>query len=374
MKINQFIQRIHSNINTILSTTILIILVSTAQQCDKKITPAQDFQFKTPAHFGKTYVIPETNPMTQEGVELGRMLFYEHALSRDSSLSCATCHQQALAFTDGMDVSIGIDGQSLDRSAMSLVNLLWVNQFFWDGRAESLEEQALIPLTDPREMDMNLEEAVNRLQNSALYPPLFKKAFGTKKINPILIARALGQFQRTLISSDSRYDKIINGELTPTLDEQRAINLFMTHPVPEVSIRGGNCGDCHGSHLTTLNTFHNNGLDSKPKDPGLKRITDDPYDLGKMRAPSLRNIALTAPYMHDGRFKTLEEVLDHYNEHIQYSDYLDPLIMEATNEVDGESLLLTEQEKQDILLFLHLLTDSTFIQNPKFSDPFTKEN
>ncbi|MEO1654719.1 MAG: cytochrome c peroxidase [Bacteroidota bacterium] len=303
-----------------------------------------------------------------------KLLFYDKALSLDSSFSCATCHQPEKGFTDGRAFSLGQDGKDLDRSAMSLVNLLWVDQFFWDGRSPSLEDQVLGPLFDPREMGMTEALAIQRLKARPMYPPLFKKAFGSSQISLINIQKALAQFERTLISANSRYDQIVRGEVKATERELRAINLFMTHPVPDINLRGANCGDCHGSHLTTLNTFHNNGLDSTIQDPGLGGVNGLKSDLGKMRVPSLRNIALTAPYMHDGRFQTLEAVLDHYNEHIQNAPNLDPLIMEASNEPDGGSLLLTKEEKEDIILFLHMLTDSSFIENPAFQDPFLKKD
>ncbi len=353
---------------------LLLYVVLMANQCSEspsELNPqAEAYTFKTPAHFGNKYQIPEDNPMTQAGIALGRKLFYEKRLSLDSSISCGSCHQQKRAFTDGRALSQGIQGQLVDRSAMALQNLLWVDQFFWDGRVSSLEVQALIPIQDEREMGISLEEAVQRLQGTSLYPPLFQEAFGTEIISSENIAKALAQFQRTLISANARYDQIVRGEADPSEREQRAINLFMTHPVAEINLRGANCGDCHGSHLITLNTFHDNGLDSIPQDEGLALFTGKPQDRGKMRAPSLRNIALTAPYMHDGRFQTLKEVLDHYNEHIQPSPNLDPLIIEATNELDGQSLLLSEEEKEDIIFFLHMLTDSTFIQDERFSNPF----
>ncbi len=350
----------------------LLIWAFTIGAFSLKDTDISQYILQTPPHFGKLYQIPEDNPMSEEAVTLGRMLFFDPILSRDSSMSCGTCHQPQKAFTDGKAFSTGIKGHHSRRSAMSLVNLLWTKEFFWDGRATSLEEQALIPIQDSLEMNLSLEEAVQRLRNTKNYPRLFKKAFGSKKITAQNIAKAIAQFERTLISANSRYDKIILGEVQPTEREQRAIQLFMTHPVPEAGLRGANCGDCHGSHLTTLNTFHDNGLDKNPTDKGRGAITGRSYDEGKMRAPSLRNIALTAPYMHDGRFGTLREVLEHYNEHIQPSPQLDPLIMEATNEMHGESLLLTEQEKEDILLFMHMLTDSTFITDERFQNPFRR--
>jgi cytochrome c peroxidase len=336
------------------------------------IPPAEQgpYSLELPFYLSRQFTIPEDNPLTKEGVQLGRMLFYEKRLSGDNTQSCSSCHQQKLAFSDGLRFSKGIAGQNGKRNSMSLVNLLWVRQFFWDGRSNSLEEQALIPIEDPVELHQPLDRAVAKLQNTSFYPARFKLAFGSDKITPENIAKALAQFQRTLLSTNSKYDQHLRGEYKPTPQELNGINLFFTHPVAEIGLRGANCGDCHGSHLTTLNTFHNNGLDAEPTDPGREAVTNRPTDRGKFRAPSLRNIALTAPYMHDGRFQTLEEVLDHYNEHIKNSPTLDPLIIEASNEPAGRSLLLTEQEKKDVIAFLRLLTDHEFTQDKRFSDPF----
>ncbi|MCU0445162.1 MAG: cytochrome-c peroxidase [Microscillaceae bacterium] len=350
-----------------------MLLVITAGNFWQKESQASDYQLITPAHFGNQYQIPADNPMSEAGVELGRHLFYDVRLSRNDSISCATCHQPQLGFTDGKARAVGIAGRIHSRSSMALVNLLWTKQFFWDGRVSSLEAQVLLPIQDPKEMDMPINQLVGKLQKLPEYPPMFKKAFGIGKISPQNIAKAIAQFERTLISGNARYDQIVSGKIAPSEREQRAIQLFMTHPIPEAGIRGGNCGDCHGGYLTQLNTFHNNGLEQEPLDWGLGAITGKTFDRGKMKAPSLRNIALTAPYMHDGRFKTLREVLDHYNDHVQSSKYLDPLIVEATNEVDGQSLLLTEAEKADIIYFLNMLTDSSFINNPKFANPFKAE-
>jgi cytochrome c peroxidase len=333
----------------------------------------EPYPLQAPQHFGVQYEIPKDNPLTKEGVALGRKLFYDTRLSSDNSISCATCHKPELAFTDGLQASIGIRGQVSPRNAPSLANLLWQKKFFWDGRAQSLEEQVLHPIESVIEMDMSLPALVGKLQTLGEYPDLFRKAFGQKKITKETIAKALAQFVRTLVSGNSRYDRITRGEVLPTEQEKRAIALFFTHPIPEIGVRGANCGDCHGSHLTTLGTFHDNGLDSLPTDKGLGGITGKATDVGKMKTPSLRNIALTAPYMHDGRFKTLREVVEHYNAHIQNSPNLDPLIAQASNEVEGTTLKLTEQEKEDILLFLQMLTDSSFIQNKAFQNPFLRE-
>lgn len=353
----------------------LLCIMWCQMACKKQEETSPDnpsFVLNTPDHFGQSFVIPDDNPTTKAGVDLGRHLFFDKRLSATNEVSCASCHQPSKAFTDGRAVSVGINGRTTNRSAMSLVNLLWVDRLFWDGRAKTLEEQALLPIQDVREMGLTLEELVQKLKAIPEYIPKFKEAFGTEEVSPDLVAKALAQFQRTLISAGSRYDKIARGEAQATAREQRAIDLFFTHPEPAapIPLRGGNCGDCHGGNLTTLNTFHNNGLELIPKDLGLAIVTGQASDNGKMRAPSLRNIALTAPYMHDGRFKTLEEVLEHYNEHIKAATNLDPLITAASNEVNGKTLALTTQEKADIVFFLKMLTDSTFIQNPVFQNPF----
>jgi cytochrome c peroxidase len=362
-----------------ISVVCASLLVWACKKDDTRIIPDETidqtgpYTLVTPRYFGD-YQMPVDNPLTKEGVALGRMLFYEKMLSNNNTVSCASCHQQQKAFTDGRPVSTGSEGLTGKRSSMSLVNLLWNKRFFWDGRSTTLEEQALIPIQDPVEMHQSLEEAVNKLQKDAVYPLKFKQVFGTETITPQQIAKALAQFQRTLISANSKYDQYLNKQYQPTSLELAGEALFMTHPVAG-RLRGGNCGDCHGGFLTTLGNFHNNGLDTESADAGLQAVTGRASDKGKFRAPSLRNIAITAPYMHDGRFNTLQEVLDHYNDHIRMSETLDPLILEASNEqvVPGEQikLHLTQQEKTAIIAFLQMLTDSTFITDARFSNPFS---
>ncbi len=340
-------------------------------------TPLDDFS--APFYFG-LFELPADNPLTQEGVELGRMLFYETSLSKDSTISCATCHQQSRAFTDGRKLAIGIRGQELDKNSMSLVNMLWsTSHKFWDGRAANLEDQALVPIQDIKEMDLKMSEVLRRLNSNPEYKIKFKSAFNTNEIKEKHVAKALAQFQRTLISQDSKYDKFLKGELQLSEQEQLGLQSFFTHPDPSVGLRGSNCGDCHRNFLTDgfkdgLDGFANNGLeDDEHLENGLFDVTKNPLDKGKFKIPSLRNIALTAPYMHDGRFITLEEVLDHYNDHIRVSSTLDILIREASNEYrkpgDPISLKLTQEDKNDIIVFLNTLTDSTFITNEKYADP-----
>jgi len=306
-----------------------------------------------PAYFGNRIDIPVNNPMTVQGIRLGRMLFYETALSANRQLSCATCHRQELAFTDGKAFSAGVDGVLQERSTMSLANLLWVRNFFWDGRARGLEQQAQTPLTNPHEMGQGLDVSAVRLQGMSMYPPLFRAAFGNDTIKGEMILMALAQFERTLISANSRYDRWLQGVYQPTASEAAGIELFYGK---------GGCGHCHGGPKTYSELYHNNGLDSVSKDPGREKITGETYDRGRFRVVTLRNIALTAPYMHDGRFTTLEEVVDHYSDHIVSSVTMSPFIRGNLN--------LTAVEKKDLLSFLRMLTDSSFITDPRFSDPF----
>lgn len=354
-------------ISLLIALCVAVSIKSCKQKEESKVHPAV---IDAPFYFG-TYQIPADNPATADGVALGRMLFYETKLSGNNTMSCASCHKQEHAFSDNNTFSIGIDGIKGTRQSMSLTNLLWQKEFFWDGRTRSLEEQALIPIQNPMEMHQTLEATISKLQASANYPALFQKAFGTEQITSALIAKALAQFERTIISSGSRYDAYINNKAQNplTAQELNGMNLFFTHPSPENGLRGANCGDCHAGSLTFGSALHNNGLDSTFKDLGLGAVTSRVNDNGKFKTPALRNIALTAPYMHDGRFQTLEEVLDHYNEHVLPSATVDPLLS-ASNKINGKSLMLTAQEKADVIAFLKTLTDNSIITNPKLSSPF----
>jgi cytochrome c peroxidase len=355
-----------TKLNCLLLSMALVCMVLSALKADDD-TP-QPYPLVYPANFGGRFTIPPDNPTTKEGVHLGRMLFYEKKLSADNTLSCGSCHQQKLAFSDGKALSVGVDKSLTSRNSMALVNLLWVRNFFWDGRSASLEDQAVFPMTNPHEMGQSLEESVRKLQQTTTYPALFKKAFGVASIDADKIKKALAQFERTLISADSPYDRYLAGTYQPTAQELRGMALFMEPPSPERGLRGANCGHCHGGPKTFKELFHNNGLDAEPKDTGIEAISHQASDKGRFRVPTLRNIAQTAPYMHDGRFKTLEEVINHYNEHLQENPTLSTFLKGVSNEKGGKSLLLNAGEKADIAAFLHMLTDSTFINNPAFSD------
>jgi cytochrome c peroxidase len=337
--------------------------------------------FEAPFVFGR-FQLPEDNPLTQEAVELGRHLFYDPRLSGDNTVSCSTCHLQRLAFTDGKPTAIGVSGRALAFNSMSLANLMWgPRRFFWNGRVSTLEEQALVPIQHPDEMAQDLDDLVDELGEDETYRLLFDAAYG--KISPESIAAALASFQRTLVSANSRYDQFLRGEVTLSGQEELGRKLFMAHPDTKASLRGANCIDCHSQFLTSgfstrLDGFSNNGLDAEAYLPaGLQEVTGKPEHRGLFKVPTLRNIALTAPYMHDGRFGTLEEVLNHYNEGISVSSTLSPLILEASNldiaPGDRVSLNLTAEETAAVIAFLHTLTDEDFVTDKRFSNPFLAE-
>ena len=324
-----------------------------------------------PTTFPPPPAAPADNPLTVEGVALGRRLFYDKALSVDNSVACASCHRQELAFSDGRARALGVNGASTPRSAMPLANLVWEPRLTWDGAAGTLENQARTPLENPVEMHQPLSAGVARLQAGSTYPALFRAAFGSNTITETNLLKALAQFERTLVSGNSRYDQFRRGNRTAlSTYEQQGLLLFNTHP--NGTLRGGNCGDCHSGDLQTNHTFSNNGLDAAPADLGLGLQTGLATDNGKFRVPSLRNIALTAPYMHDGRFATLEAVVDHYNAHLALnSPNIDPLLLNTTNDPAQRSLTLdlTADEKAKIVAFMRTLTDTTFTHDPRFARP-----
>jgi cytochrome c peroxidase len=314
--------------------------------------------------------IPADNPLTTEGVSLGRFLFYDKKLSANGSMSCASCHLPQAGFTDARAVSTGIDNIAGTRSSMSLENIGFVvkSGLFWDGRTKTLEEQALLPVEDPIELHNNWTQVVDFLKNHPEYPERFRRAFGIDNkqlITKELAAKALAQFERTLISGNAKIDKILRREEEFSDEEFAGWQLFFNaNNAPDAQ-----CGHCHTSPFFGSTEFFNNGLDSVSslnlfKDKGRGGVTGKQWDNGKFRTPTLRNIELTAPYMHDGRFKTLEEVIEHYASGGHYADNIDPFIPQI------KQIGLTTRQKKQILAFLKTLTDTSFTKNPKFQDPF----
>jgi cytochrome c peroxidase len=295
--------------------------------------------------------LPRDNPLIEERVTLGEKLFHEKLLSRDGSISCASCHHADAAFTDRLPVSIGIEGRRGDRNAMPLFNLAWKREFFWDGRARSLREQVLMPVGDHREMDESPDRVCEKLTASPDYPSLFRAGFGSPGITPEKIALALEQYLLTLSARDSRFDRAMSGKAALSDEEKRGFELFMTEFDPRTGQRGADCFHCHGGALFSDHQFHNNGLDGEA--PGRAQVTGLPGDQRKFATPSLRNVALTAPYMHDGRFATLEEVVEHYSTGIHRSDTLDPNLAKHPQ----AGLHLEAADKSALVAFLKTLTD-----------------
>lgn len=322
-----------------------------------------------PGYFGHHFRIPRDNPETTEGIALGRMLFYEKALSADNTISCASCHQQAHAFSDTLAFSEGVGHVQQSRNTMALVNLLWVSDFFWDGRTRGLEHQADTPLTHLHEMGQSFAVSVKKLSAKKVYAEKFRAAFGDPQITRDRIEKALAQFERTLISSHSRYDLYLQHRYRPSPEELAGIQLFYGTPSADSFARRPACGHCHGGPRTFEELYANNGLDSICKDLGREAVSGADYDRGRFRVVTLRNIALTAPYMHDGRFSTLSEVIDHYSAHIIQSKTLSPFLQSAPPDSPAQPRF-SDQEKKDLLAFLRMLTDSAFITDPRFSDPF----
>lgn len=302
--------------------------------------------------------LPADNPLTVEGVELGRRLFHEKALSASYTISCASCHRQEHAFSDPRRFSAGDDGAVGRRQAMPIQNMLWDHAFFWDGRAASLEEQAFAPVVNPAEMRNAWPVVVERLQRLPGYPALFARAFGSPGIDSLRVVKAIAQFERTLLSFDSPFDRYYYGgdasALTPA--QLRGMDLFFGE---------AHCDQCHMPPLFQDHDFRNIGL-PRAGDLGLAEITGRASDRGRFKVNSLRNIALTAPYMHDGRFATLEEVIGFYADSVDLADpNLDGHMWPWTSGL----IDLDPQERADLKAFLEALTDQRFLTDPVFGPP-----
>ncbi|NCA76765.1 MAG: cytochrome-c peroxidase [Alphaproteobacteria bacterium] len=336
-----------------------------------------------PRYFPDKLNIPADNPMTVEGVALGRNLFYDGRLSGrtdpDSLMTCSTCHLPSRSFECGIDHpkftggrTFGLTGVYTPHYMMPLINLVWNKSgYLWNGKIypenpvsgfRNLEDLVWSGIAAPHEMNGDTARVAALFQSIKGYPELFRKAFGTEKVSVKNMGRAIAQFVRTLISSDSRFDKFLAGELQLTASERRGYALFMTE-------QGGDCFHCHGGEgnpLFTTNLFYNNGKDSVFMDPADRfKITGDQADIGAYKAPTLRNIAFTAPYMHDGRFKTLDEVLTFYNTGLVWSPSISPLM----HHIGTHGIRLTPAQLQDLKSFLLTLSDSSFLVNPAFSRP-----
>ncbi|MBK8298691.1 MAG: c-type cytochrome [Saprospiraceae bacterium] len=289
-------------------------------------------------------------------------------LSKDLTQACADCHAQKDAFTDIRPFSIGVEKMEGGRNAMPIFNLAFHNNgFFWDGRAPLLRDQALKPIQDPLEMNETLPNMVSKLQSDKKYADQFIRAFGNDTVSSLKVSLALEQFMMTIVSHDSKYDQYLKGEVGFTPEELRGKDLFFAETDPLNNLKGAECFHCHGGYNFTNNDYMNNGLDEEGNfiDLGRFNVTKKDLDKATFKVPSLRNIALTPPYMHDSRFKTLEEVIDHYNSNVKKSSTTTEFLQ---NNFSG--LNLTAQDKKDLIAFLKTLNDPTYINNPEYANPF----
>ena len=355
------------NKNFLLLLLFSILFVSCSNKdntIEEEYTPIP-YSLEVPELFQQKLIaplIPINNPLTEEGIALGKKLFFDKKLSKNNTQSCASCHNPRNSFTDSLRFSLGVDGFSGSRNSMPLFNLAWNfnDKFSWDGKELSLERQALEPVRNPIEMHSSWSNVALRLQQDQEYPTMFLNAFGTERIDSTLVTKAIAQFERTLISGNAKFDQYLLGNTSLNQQEVNGFTIFMSEDK-------GDCFHCHVSDnnpLLTDNNFHNNGLDTSFNDLGLGAVTGDPNDNGKFKSPSLRNLVYTAPYMHDGRFSTLEEVINHYSEGLQNSSTIDPLM----KKVNQGGVQLTPQEKADLKAFLITLTDDGFINNPTFQN------
>jgi len=354
------------------------------------------YKIVIPKYFPTLLNIPYDNPMTVEGIRLGRYLFYDGRLSGrtqpDSMMCCASCHVQVNGFEVGMSnpsypdgKTYGLTGIPTPHFMMPLVNLVFnTNAYLWNGlinknntqlgninygvpalpeyHFKNIESLVWMAITAPHEMNGTIEKSVHAIASVAIYPPMFKAAFGTEEITYDRISKAIAQFVRTLISSDSKFDKYLRGETNLTSEELQGYVLFSTE-------NGADCFHCHGGSgnpMFTTNLFYNNGIDSVFTDAKDRySVTHDISDKGGYKAPTLRNVLITAPYMHDGRFKNIDQVLDFYSEGVILSPYINPLMHQAMN----AGVQLTFAEKKQLKAFLNTLTDTEFIENVDFSKP-----
>lgn len=309
--------------------------------------------FSVPKGWPTPFYDFKKNPLTERKVELGRKLFYDPILSRDGTISCSSCHLQYTAFTHiDHNLSHGIEGKIGTRNSPALMNLAWSKTLMWDGAVNHLDMLALAPISNPLEMDESISHITQKLQQTQPYPMLFKKAFGSSAITGEFVLKSLSQFLLTLVSANSKYDKVMSGEETFTEKEANGYTTYKNF-----------CAECHTEPLFTNQEFENNGLavDKTINDIGLMKTSGQRSDSLKFKVPTLRNVEFSYPYMHDGRFKTLNHVLNNYIRGIQPSPTLNPSLQNG--------IYLTNVEKADLVAFLLTLTDKEFLFNPKFSFP-----
>jgi len=312
--------------------------------------------FEKPAHFPNLVYDFSKNPITKDGFKLGKALFYEGDLSSNGMIACGSCHIQSHAFSHhGHDVSHGVGDRLGSRNAPAIQNLAWQPIFFWDGGVHDLDLFSIDPIENPVEMNENFANVLEKIRKKAPYPELFRKAYGSPEITTERFLKALSQFMLMAVSANSKYDKFVRKEVSLEKNELEGMQIFKQK-----------CASCHQGELFTDFSFRNTGLQTAFRKPDFGRylVTLNETDRYKFKVPSLRNIAVTAPYMHDGRFYTLDEVLEHYNSQVKDLPNLDTLLKQ--NAILG--IALSADEKQKLIAFLNTLTDKDFLTNPIFRE------
>lgn len=348
--------KIHQNsLNFITVFTVLFALISCEKQVESEEPVAAERPlFRQPEHFPKATYNFESPLVSEDGFWLGKRLFYDARLSRDNTVSCGSCHLQAAAFTHhGHDLSHGIDDLLGNRNALPIQNMAFKRAFFWDGGVHDLDLFALAPISNPVEMDEEPENVLKKLRADASYRADFKKVYGTDEITMIQFLKALGQFQAALISDNSKYDKYVRGEIKLETEELQGLEIFKQK-----------CSSCHSGTLFTDESYRNNGLEVyfRSTDLGRFNISALEEDKHKYKVPSLRNVELTGPYMHDGRFRTIEAVLRHYDSGVNNTQNLDKSLKNG----DRLGIPLSDDEKSKLVSFLKTLTDNDFITDKRF--------
>ncbi|WP_316760743.1 cytochrome-c peroxidase [Pedobacter aquatilis] len=335
---------------------VLFLSIALMYACSKneaEIKPEEkNISFIIPSNFPAPAYNFEENKLTNAGFELGKKLFYDARLSADKSVSCGSCHQQFAAFANlDHKVSHGVNNCQGKRNAPPLFNLAWQKAFFWDGGVKNLETSPLNAITDACEMGTDIQTIITFLKGTAPYPEMFKQAFGSTEINSQLVLKSFTQFMGILVSGNSKYDKVMRKEsgVSFTAEEQTGYTLFKAK-----------CTSCHAEPFFTDFSYRNNGLDLVSTDEGRSHITGLQSDFGTFRIPSLRNIEYTGPYMHDGRFYSLDEVLEHYNSGVKAAKNLDSSLKNG--------IQLNSSERAQIKAFLKTLTDNEFIKNTLYSE------
>ncbi|MDR6560202.1 MULTISPECIES: cytochrome c peroxidase [unclassified Arcicella] len=362
--------------NLFLATCIIVLLVM-ALSCSKTpdVVIEPDKLFYQPSNFQSPVYKIQSNPVTKEGFELGKSLFYDGILSRDGTISCGECHRQDFGFTHHLhDLSHGIDNQIGLRNSSSLQNLAWEKTFGWDGGVFDLDLFAISPIENPVEMDEKTSNVLEKLRKSDKYPNMFKNAFGTTEITSERFLKALSQFLLSLISANSKYDKYTRKE---------AGVVFSDSELAGMELFKQKCSSCHAGELFSDGSYRNNGLPPTERqqvvyrivdgvkkafiepviDDGRMRVTELQGDKNKFKVPSLRNVEATKPYMHDGRLQTLDEVLNHYTNTVTATQNIDPIL----NQNGKLGIPLTATEKAQIITFLRTLTDRTFLEDKRFT-------